>query len=131
MTMADQDENASHMKRLLINFADHNWPPLISNIFMEEFIKFVTPIAKVTKGEKEKAFFSHPEDEKWKLQANNWHTWKINQGKRSSTSTAKEAKEHFSDVGRYCNRFRYDGYGDGKALGLAFSKKKIDDLRID
>ena len=44
MVMADQDQDGSHIKGLVINFIHHNWPNLLKHNFMEEFI---TPIVKV------------------------------------------------------------------------------------
>ena len=44
MVMADQDQDGSHIKGLVINFIHHNWPNLLKHSFMEEFI---TPIVKV------------------------------------------------------------------------------------
>ena len=44
MIMADQDQDGSHIKGLVINFIHHNWPNLLKHSFMEEFI---TPIVKV------------------------------------------------------------------------------------
>uniref|UniRef100_A0A5S6QLN5 DNA topoisomerase 2 n=1 Tax=Trichuris muris TaxID=70415 RepID=A0A5S6QLN5_TRIMR len=126
MIMTDQDQDGSHIKGLVINFIHHNWPSLIRHNFVEEFI---TPIVKVTKGNQEKPFFSLPEYEKWKAETNNWHTWKIKYYKGLGTSTAKEAKEYFSDMRRHRIRFRYDGNDDDKALELAFSKKKVEDRK--
>ena len=45
MVMADQDQDGSHIKGLVINFIHHNWPNLLKHSFMEEFI---TPIVKVS-----------------------------------------------------------------------------------
>lgn len=42
------------------------------------------------------------------------------------TSTAKEAKEYFSDMNRHRIRFRYQGQQDDDHILLAFSKKHID-----
>ena len=44
MIMADQDQDGSHIKGLVINFIHHYWPSLLRHNFIEEFI---TPIVKV------------------------------------------------------------------------------------
>ncbi len=44
MVMADQDQDGSHIKGLVVNFIHHNWPSLVRRNFVEEFI---TPIVKV------------------------------------------------------------------------------------
>ena len=63
MVMTDQDQDGSHIKGLVINFIHHNWPSLLKQNFLEEFI---TPIVKVTKGK---------EFQEWKTATENFATW--------------------------------------------------------
>ncbi|XP_068236454.1 DNA topoisomerase 2-alpha isoform X2 [Palaemon carinicauda] len=123
MIMTDQDQDGSHIKGLLINFIHHNWPSLIRNTFMEEFI---TPIVKATKNKEEHPFYSLPEFEEWKKDTENWHTYKIKYYKGLGTSTSKEAKEYFQDMARHRIRFSYAGAQDDHSITMAFSKKAVD-----
>jgi DNA topoisomerase-2 len=46
MIMADQDQDGSHIKGLVINFIHYKWPNLLKHDYIEVFI---TPILKVRK----------------------------------------------------------------------------------
>uniref|UniRef100_UPI00358E4619 DNA topoisomerase 2-beta n=1 Tax=Myxine glutinosa TaxID=7769 RepID=UPI00358E4619 len=126
MIMADQDQDGSHIKGLLINFIHHNWPSLLKHSFLEEFI---TPIVKVSKRKEELSFYSLPEFETWKKNVDNFKTWKTKYYKGLGTSTAKEAKEYFVEMSRHRIPFKYSGPDDDAAITLAFSKKKVDDRK--
>ena len=72
----------------------------------------------MTKGQQEIPFFSLPEFERWKENTDNAHTWRTKYYKGLGTSTAKEAKEYFSDMDRHRIPFEYGGPGDDDAINL-------------
>ncbi|KAL7869965.1 hypothetical protein AOLI_G00139530 [Acnodon oligacanthus] len=126
MIMTDQDQDGSHIKGLLINFIHHNWPSLLRHNFLEEFI---TPIIKVSHKNQELSFYSIPEFTEWKEKQSNLKSWKVKYYKGLGTSTAKEAKEYFSDMARHRIPFKYSGPADDEAITLAFSKKKVEERK--
>jgi len=55
--------------------------------------------------------------------------WKVKYYKGLGTSTAAEAKEYFSDLGKHRKDFVYKGDADDEAVQLAFGKDKDDLMR--
>ncbi|XP_071477194.1 DNA topoisomerase 2-beta-like [Diadema antillarum] len=124
MIMANQDVEGAHFKGLLINFFHHNWPALLKQEFLEQF---VTPVVKVFKGEQAFHFFTNSEE--WKKHTPESRAWKVKNYKGLGTSTMKEAREYFNDIHRHKIPFKYEGPQDDEAIELAFSRRKCDERR--
>lgn len=75
MIMADQDQDGSHIKGLLINFIHHFWPGLLKQ--QGFLVEFITPIVKAIKGKKEQSFFTLPEYIRWASEHEPLTGWKI------------------------------------------------------
>lgn len=89
MIMADQDQDGSHIKGLIINFVHKFWPSLLDVPgFLQQFI---TPIVKATKGKQSKTWFNLPEYQTW-LESDDSKGWQIKYYKGLGTSTSEEAK---------------------------------------
>lgn len=127
MIMADQDQDGSHIKALIINFVHHFWPSLLK---LDDFIvEFITPIVKATKGAKSQTFFTLPEFQTWMDEIPTTKGWAIKYYKGLGTSTPKEAKDYFSAMEDHQKQFYYSGPEDDAAIDMAFSKKKIEERK--
>jgi len=127
MIMADQDQDGSHIKGLLINFVHHFWPSLLQKDGF--LLEFITPIVKASKGKAIHTFFTLPEYESWCEEQTSLKGWAIKYYKGLGTSTAKEAKEYFSEMDDHQKAFEYTGDEDDTAIDMAFSKKKIEERK--
>ena len=128
MIMADQDQDGSHIKGLIINFIHSMWPSLIKRPgFLCEFI---TPIVKVSMKKKDTlSFYTLPEFIAWKKDHNEGKGYDIKYYKGLATSDDDETKEYFSNIKRHKINFRYQGESDEERIQLAFSKKRADDRK--
>eukprot|EP00949_MAST-11_sp_MAST-11-sp1_P000447 g447.t1 len=129
MIMTDQDHDGSHIKGLIINMLHNWWPSLLK---LPGFLQvFITPIVKVTRKGKSKAFYTVPEYEAWKEDHDGGRGWRIKYFKGLGTSTAKEAKEYFANLDKHLINFAWEsdaGDADDR-IDMAFSKKRVEDRK--
>ena len=124
MIMADQDQDGSHIKGLVINLFQTCWPELFRLPgFLQEFI---TPIVKVRKANQCISFYTLPEYETWKEENNQGHGWTIKYYKGLATSTAKEGQEYFRNLEKHRIGFSYESEQDDNDFQLVFDSKKAD-----
>jgi DNA topoisomerase-2 len=126
MIMTDQDVDGSHIKGLLINYFEHNFPSLIKN--NNFIVSLATPIVKVWKeknGKKNsvKSFYDLPTFEKWLSANNNGKGWKNKYYKGLGTSTKVEAKEYFQNP--KILEFIWDEQAS-ETIDMAFNKNRAD-----
>jgi DNA topoisomerase-2 len=134
MIMADQDHDGSHIKGLLINFLQVQFPSLLK---MPDFFReFITPIVKVWKGSNPKkplspkAFFTLPEYEEWKERNQNGKGWEYKYYKGLGTSKPEDAQVYFSNLDDHLREFETIKPEEEEMIDLAFSKKKADARKL-
>lgn len=100
--LTDQDVDGSHIKGLLMNFFHYFWPSLLK---IEGFVQSIaTPIIKVykksdTKKANPEIFYTLSDYKKWTEKVgDSSKNYQIKYFKGLGTSTAKEAKESFTDL---------------------------------
>lgn len=131
MIMADQDHDGSHIKGLLINFLQVQFPSLLQ--IPDFFREFTTPVVKVWQGPnpkkplKMRSFFTMPEYESWKEKhQDEIKKWHYKYFKGLGTSSNEDAQVYFTDLDNHLKEFYTMKPEESELFELAFSKKKAD-----
>lgn len=131
MIMADQDHDGSHIKGLLINFLQVQFPSLLQ--IPDFFREFTTPVVKVWQGPnpkkplKMRSFFTMPEYEAWKEKHHHEiKKWHYKYFKGLGTSSNEDAQVYFTDLDNHLKEFHIMKPEENELFELAFSRSKAD-----
>lgn len=133
MIMTDQDHDGSHIKGLLINFLQVQFPSLLK--IPGFLLEFITPIVKVWKGnpknpKAKRDFFTMPEYEAWRQEAGHQKGWDHKYYKGLGTSDTRDAEIYFADLDKHLKEFHTMQEHEKQLIDLAFSKKKADERKM-
>lgn len=144
--LADQDDDGTHIRGLILNLIEHYWPSLLSNI--TNFVQTMsTPIIKAYKKNDAKkknpmVFYNRSVYDNWIKDelSGNTNGWYIKYYKGLGTSSKEEAKEVFKQFANRVTTFKWEKNDETitdseenttanvshESLLLAFDKKYAD-----
>lgn len=127
MIMADQDHDGSHIKGLVMNLFQTEWPSLLEAGFL---CSLLTPLLKASRGATTIPFYSSQEYDAWKAAeaaaGRSVAGWHLKYYKGLGTSTPAEAREWFEKL----EEIHYiTDSTTNEAISLAFDKERADDRK--
>lgn len=122
--MTDADVDGIHIKGLLMNFFEHNWPELMKLDFLYEFI---TPVLKAKKGKQSRSFYTMKEYQTWL--SRDPKGWDVKYYKGLGTSTPAESKEYFENLSQHLLPFKWDTDKNHDKIDLVFRTKRSDERK--
>ena len=120
LVMTDQDVDGFHIKGLIMNFFDAQFPGLIGHRVRLDSMR--TPLIKATVGSHVHEFFSQPEYDAW-ASGREGRVDKVKYYKGLGTSTAAEARHYFESIATYT--VRYDFATGLERLRELFSRDEL------
>jgi len=101
--LTDADVDGHHITGLLINFIIHFWPALAEHFF----VRFVTPIIKVSRGKQAKHFFNLTEFEQWRKSTPQSDKFFVQHLKGLGTSERADTISYFRDLASHLKTFKF------------------------
>jgi DNA topoisomerase-2 len=122
--MTDQDKDGTHIKGLIINVFDCDWPELLR---LNGFINYMnTPILIASRNKQKIEFYNESEYNKWKMEESHAKSWTIKYYKGLGTSTSKEFKSYFANKKSVMLEFTEN---TSDLLDMVFKKERADDRK--
>ena len=116
MIMADEDDDGSHIKGLVMNIFHTEWPQLLE---LGYICTLSTPLLKASKGSSVVPFYRMQDYTVWK-DTHPLAGWHVKYYKGLGTSTPAEAREWFRDLHEI--KYEWEGKPSNDALVMAFGK---------
>lgn len=126
MLLADNDLDGSHIRGLILNFIENDWPELLGLGFV---VDFITAIVKARKGKVIKSFYTIPEFTQWKDSVTDYSKWNISYYKGLGSSTGIEVKEYFSNLNVFMKEYYPITEREREMFVLSFDRKYADERK--
>ncbi|KAJ3371281.1 DNA topoisomerase 2 [Allomyces arbusculus] len=126
--LTDADVDGDHIKGLIMNFFDSQFPSLLSNN-RNFLMEFITPIIRCKRGDSVVSFYSLTEFEQWKEHNDGGRGWNVKYYKGLATSQTHEIKDYFRALDMNLKRFLPTDPEDREKIDIVFNKKRVVDRK--